>query len=90
MNPSVACTDYSDPTVQKTGRISRLGNAGGQVIVNTASYRSTDPQGLLSVDDLIDPENQATIARVASEPRVSKRIIREQDEPAPLRHIIML
>ncbi len=65
MNPSMARIEFSDPTVAKTGQISRLGDAGGQIIANTGAYRSTSPAGLLKADDPIGPENEATVLRLA-------------------------
>ena len=42
MNPSVACEDYSDPTLRKTGKFSRTWGYGGQLIGNLYAYRATD------------------------------------------------
>jgi hypothetical protein len=42
MNPSVACEDYSDPTLRKTGKFSRTWGYGGQLIGNLYAYHATD------------------------------------------------
>jgi len=51
MNPSVACLDYSDPTLRKTGIFSRAWGYGGQLIGNVHAYRATDKKRLLDVHD---------------------------------------
>ena len=33
-NPSVACTDYSDPTLRKMGKFARAWGCGGQLVGN--------------------------------------------------------
>jgi len=37
----------------------------GYVMTNIFAYRSTDPKGLLAVDDPVGPENDVAIRRVA-------------------------
>ncbi|MDK9716685.1 MAG: DUF1643 domain-containing protein [Trichlorobacter sp.] len=66
MNPSVACLDYSDPTLRKTGRFSRSWGYGGQLVGNVHAYRATDKCRLLKVADPIGPENDQAILHMAS------------------------
>lgn len=66
MNPSVACLDYSDPTLRKTGRFSRSWGYGGQLIANVHAYRATNKKRLLDVDNPTGPENDKAILRLAS------------------------
>ena len=66
MNPSVACTDYSDPTLRKTGMFSRSWGYGGQLIGNVHAYRATDKNRLLDVDDPVGPDNDTHILGMAN------------------------
>jgi hypothetical protein len=65
MNPSVACLDYSDPTLRKTGRYARAWGFGGQLIGNVHAYRATDKYRLLEVQDPVGPENDQSIKAMA-------------------------
>lgn len=67
MNPSVACTDYSDPTLRKTGKFSRAWGYGGQLVGNVHAYRATDKSRLLEVTDPVGPENDRMILELAAE-----------------------
>lgn len=65
MNPSVACTENSDPTLRRTGNFSRSWGYGGQIVCNVHAYRATHKNRLLEVDDPIGPENDRTILEMA-------------------------
>ena len=65
MNPSVACTDYSDPTLRKTGRFARTWGYGGQLVANVHAYRATDKSRLLEVPDPVGPKNDRMILEMA-------------------------
>ena len=67
MNPSVACTDYSDPTLRKTGKFSRAWGYGGQLVGNVHAYRATDKLRLLEVADPVGPQNDRMILELAAE-----------------------
>ncbi len=67
MNPSVACTAYSDPTLRKTGRFARAWGFGGQLVGNVHAYRATDKNRLLDVGDPVGPENDRMILQMAAE-----------------------
>lgn len=67
MNPSVACTDYSDPTLRKTGQFSRAWGYGGQLVGNVHAYRATDKSRLLQVADPVGPKNDRMILEMAAE-----------------------
>lgn len=67
MNPSVACTDYSDPTLRKTGKFARSWGYGGQLVGNVHAYRATDKNRLLEVADPIGPQNDRMILEMAAE-----------------------
>lgn len=66
MNPSVACLDYADPTLIKTGKFARSWGFGGQLVGNVHAYRATDKRKLLEVDDPVGPENDKAILNMAS------------------------
>ena len=67
MNPSVACTYYSDPTLRRTGNFARTWGYGGQLVGNVHAYRATDKNRLLKVADPIGPKNDAMILEMAGE-----------------------
>ena len=67
MNPSVACTDFSDPTLRKTGKFTRAWGYGGQLIGNVHAYRATNKTRLLEVDDPVGPENDRMILEMAAQ-----------------------
>lgn len=67
MNPSVACTDYSDPTLRKTGKFARSWGYGGQLVGNVHAYRATDKNRLLEVTDPVGPENDQMILEMATQ-----------------------
>lgn len=78
MNPSVACTDYSDPTLRKTGTFSRSWGFGGQLVGNVHAYRATDKNKLFEVDDPVGPENDAHILRMA---KLAERVVLAYGKP---------
>jgi hypothetical protein len=65
MNPSVACTDYSDPTLRRTGTFARAWGYGGQLVGNVHAYRATDKNRLLEVADPVGPKNNQMILEMA-------------------------
>jgi hypothetical protein len=70
MNPSVACTDYSDPTLRKTGKFARAWGYGGQLVGNVHAYRATNKSRLLEVDDPVGPKNDKMILKMASQAKI--------------------
>lgn len=69
MNPSVACLDYADPTLIKTGKFARAWGCGGQLVGNVHAYRTTDKRKLLEIDDPVGPENDKAILNMAKKAR---------------------
>ena len=67
MNPSVACLDFSDPTLRKTGKFARSWGYGGQLVSNVHAYRATDKNRLLTVNDPVGPQNDPMILQMAAE-----------------------
>lgn len=67
MNPSVACLDYADPTLIKTGKFARSWGYGGQLVGNVHAYRTTNKMGLLDIADPVGPKNDKSILRMASQ-----------------------
>ena len=67
MNPSVACLDYRDPTLRKTGKFARAWEYGGQLVGNVHAYRATNKKRLLEVTDPVGPENDQRILEMAAE-----------------------
>lgn len=84
MNPSVACTDYSDPTLRKTGKFSRSWGYGGQLIGNVYAYRATDKKRLLDIADPVGSENDKMILEMANEAQCV--VLAYGQPPRPLRN----
>ena len=78
MNPSVACVNYSDPTLRKTGTFSRTWGYGGQLVGNVHAYRATDKSRLLETADPVGPENDQMILAMAAE---AKTIVLAYGQP---------
>lgn len=69
MNPSVACTNHSDPTLRKTGNFARAWGYGGQLVANVHAYRATDKSRLLTVSNPVGPDNDRAIVQMAQRAR---------------------
>lgn len=67
MNPSVACLDFADPTLRKTGKFARAWGYGGQLVGNVHAYRATDKMRLLEVSDPVGPDNDRSILAMAAQ-----------------------
>jgi len=65
LNPSTADETALDPTCRRCVGFARAWGFGAYVMTNIFAYRSTDPKGLLTVDDPVGPENDIAIRRVA-------------------------
>jgi hypothetical protein len=65
LNPSTADEVKNDPTVRRCIGYARKWGFGSYVMTNIFGYRSTDPKGLLAVDDPVGPDNDVAIRRVA-------------------------
>jgi hypothetical protein len=70
MNPSVACIDYADPTLIRTGKFARSWGYGGQLVANVHAYRATDKNRLLEVTDPIGPKNDEIILQMSNEAKI--------------------
>lgn len=64
LNPSSADAFKDDPSVRRMISFASAWGAGGLILANIFALRSTDPKGLLAVDDPVGGENDATIERV--------------------------
>lgn len=78
MNPSVACLDYADPTLIKTGKFARAWGYGGQLVGNVHAYQTTDKNKLLDVVDPVGPKNDESILRMAG---LAERIVLAYGQP---------
>lgn len=61
LNPSTATELSNDPTIERCETRSILWKFGGYIILNAFAFRSTDPNGLLWVEDPVGPENDFII-----------------------------
>jgi hypothetical protein len=66
LNPSTADAYEDDPTVRRDIGFAQDWGFGGMIKLNLFAYRSTDPFGLLSVDDPVGPDNDKAIVDVVS------------------------
>lgn len=80
MNPSTADEQVDDPTVRRSRDFARRWGHGGIVVLNVFAFRATKPAMLLSTEDPVGPENDATIAAWAA--RVD-RLIAAWGQPPP-------
>lgn len=64
LNPSTADEMEDDPTIRRCVDFARRWGFSQLKMLNLFAFRSTDPRGLLEVDDPIGPENDCTIAKV--------------------------
>jgi len=68
LNPSTADAVVDDPTVKRCTRFAVQWGHGGIVVCNLFAFRSTKPEGLLTVDDPVGlDKNDEVIAREAAE-----------------------
>lgn len=67
MNPSTADERQDDPTIRRCIGYARAWGYVGVTIVNVFALRSTNPKGLLAVDDPVGPANPEILMREALE-----------------------
>lgn len=65
LNPSKATAVTSDPTVTRQVKRAQMLGFGRFVMLNLFAFRSTDPAGLLTVEDPIGPDNDDHIIEEA-------------------------
>lgn len=63
LNPSTADAEHDDPTIRRVLGFSKRLDVADVAVVNLFAYRATSPGDLLSADDPIGPDNDATIER---------------------------
>jgi hypothetical protein len=61
LNPSTADAFKDDPTIRRCIEFSINSGFGGCLILNLFAWRSTNPGGLLKVEDPVGPENDGYI-----------------------------
>ena len=83
MNPSVACTEFADPTLIRTSTFARSWNYGGQLVGNVHAYRVTDSARLVEAADPVGPENDGSLAAMAK--RADIVVLAYGRPPKPLR-----
>jgi hypothetical protein len=65
LNPSTADETTNDPTIRRCIGYAKRWGSGGVVVANLFALCSTDPGGLLEIDDPVGPENDDSLAAVA-------------------------
>lgn len=65
LNPSTADESKNDPTVERCQRRAVEMGFGHMEVTNIFALRSTDPAGLLKVDDPVGPKNDLWIRLIA-------------------------
>lgn len=66
LNPSTATADKDDPTIRKAITLARGWGFGCFVMLNCFGWRSTDPNGLLGLEDPVGPLNDLAISWAAA------------------------
>ncbi len=61
LNPSTACEQRNDPTIERCERRARRLGFGGIKVCNIFAFRATDPKYLRTAGDAIGPDNDAVI-----------------------------
>jgi hypothetical protein len=92
MNPSVACAEFADPTLIRTGTFARSWNYGGQLIGNVHAYRVTDSARLIDADDPVGPENDGSLAAMAKRADIVVLAYGQPPKPlrAPANHVVSM
>jgi len=67
LNPSTATADRDDPTNRRCRGFAWGWGMGGMITTNVFGWRSTDPQGLKEPPEPVGADNDAWIARIASQ-----------------------
>lgn len=62
LNPSTATAETDDPTIRRCVGFSKGWRSARYVMLNLFAWRSTDPRGLLKVEDPVGEENDRAIA----------------------------
>lgn len=70
INPSTADEREDDPTIRKCVGFAQRWGFGSIVMLNLFAYRSTDPRGLLDVEDPVGPQNDNHLAHEIRGPEV--------------------
>lgn len=83
MNPSVACTEFSDPTLRKTGKFARFWGYSGQLAGNVHDYRTTDKNRLREVAYPIGPKSGRMILEMSTQAKTI--VLAYGQPPKPLR-----
>ena len=61
LNPSTADETTDDPTIRRCIGFAKAWGYGSLVMTNLFALRSTDPRGLLTMDDPVGPDNDQTL-----------------------------
>lgn len=67
LNPSTADATNDDATIRKCVAYAKRWGFGALCVGNLFAFRATDPKDMKAAADPIGPENDATLARLASE-----------------------
>ena len=66
LNPSTADANHDDPTIRKCVRYAKAWGFGQLLVGNLFAYRATDKAVMMRQADPVGPQNDATLAALAS------------------------
>jgi len=70
LNPSTADATNDDPTIRKCIAYAKRWGFGAICVANLFAFRATDPKEMKRASDPVGPDNDATLARLASEAKI--------------------
>lgn len=81
LNPSTADAKNDDPTIRKCVGFAKRMTRGSIVVVNLFALRSTQPSGLLQVEDPIGPSSRNYVAQVMDQVSPENPLVVAWGEP---------
>ena len=71
LNPSTADETHDDPTIRRCINYAKAWGCGGLLMGNLFAFRSTDPKGLLTIEDPTGPLNDDALRSIHAESKIT-------------------